>query len=169
MARNFDGQYRTTPTVSIRGATKSENKDQLLRRIHEDRQQREAQHNETTAAIRVQAVVRGFLARRRHREETKEYRHPSCHLYIYQEEVRQGREVLRYTCRITRTTSRKAPVVEHYTGFPIYEQGPTALPLSHLLDRPVKMRQGRERPRLNHCPRKLLKINTRLTLDNDHP
>ena len=29
---NFDGQFRTTPNVSIRGATKSENKEQLLKR-----------------------------------------------------------------------------------------------------------------------------------------
>ena len=38
---NFDGQFRTTPTVSIRGATKSESKEQLLRRAHEERQRRE--------------------------------------------------------------------------------------------------------------------------------
>ena len=38
---NFDGQFRTTPNVSIRGATKSENKEQLLRRAHEQRSQRE--------------------------------------------------------------------------------------------------------------------------------
>ena len=38
---NFDGQFRTTPNVSIRGATKSENKEQLLKRAHEQRSQRE--------------------------------------------------------------------------------------------------------------------------------
>ena len=38
---HFDGQYRTTPIVSLRGATKSENEDPLLRRAHEDRLQRE--------------------------------------------------------------------------------------------------------------------------------
>ena len=38
---NFDGQFRTTPNVSIRGATKSESKEQLLKRAHEERLQRE--------------------------------------------------------------------------------------------------------------------------------
>jgi len=60
---NFDGQFRTTPNVSIRGATKSESKDQLLKRAHYERLQREAQRNENTAAIKIQSLVRGHLAR----------------------------------------------------------------------------------------------------------
>ena len=44
---NFDGQFRTTPNVSIRGATKSENKEQLLKRAHEQRSQREVPYYPT--------------------------------------------------------------------------------------------------------------------------
>ena len=38
---NFDGQFRTKPSVSIRGATKSESKEQLLKRVHDERLNRE--------------------------------------------------------------------------------------------------------------------------------
>ena len=38
---NFDGQFRTKPTVSIRGASQSENREQLLKRAHDERQNRE--------------------------------------------------------------------------------------------------------------------------------
>ena len=38
---NFDGQFRTRPTVSIRGATKSETREDLIRRAQEERSNRE--------------------------------------------------------------------------------------------------------------------------------
>ena len=38
---NFDGQFRTKPTVSIRGASQSENREQLLKRAYDERQNRE--------------------------------------------------------------------------------------------------------------------------------
>jgi len=68
---NFDGQFRTTPNVSIRGATKSESKEQLLKRAHEERLQREAQRNETSAAIKIQSLVRGHLARVRQKKKVR--------------------------------------------------------------------------------------------------
>ena len=38
---NFDGEFRTKPNVSIRGASKNENREQLLKRAHDDRVNRE--------------------------------------------------------------------------------------------------------------------------------
>ena len=38
---NFSGQFRRLPTVSIGGASKSESKDELIRRAQLDRRQRE--------------------------------------------------------------------------------------------------------------------------------
>jgi len=68
---NFDGQFRSTPTVSIRGASKSESKEQLLQRAQEQRNLREVQRKETSAAIKIQSFVRGFLTRCRHRQMVK--------------------------------------------------------------------------------------------------
>ena len=62
---NFSGQFRRTPTVSIGGATKSESKEELIRRAQEERKQREADRSKDTAVLHIQAGVRGFLARRR--------------------------------------------------------------------------------------------------------
>ena len=38
---HFEGDFRTKPVVSIRGATKAESKTELLRRAHKDRLDRE--------------------------------------------------------------------------------------------------------------------------------
>ena len=38
---NFSGQFRRLPTVSIGGASKSESKDELIRRAQQERRQRE--------------------------------------------------------------------------------------------------------------------------------
>ena len=38
---SFDGTYRRTPTVSIRGSSKSETREQLLERAQKERQKRE--------------------------------------------------------------------------------------------------------------------------------
>ena len=62
---NFSGQFRRTPTVSIGGATKFESKEELIRRAQEERRQREADRTKDTAVLHIQALVRGFLARRR--------------------------------------------------------------------------------------------------------
>ena len=62
---NFDGQYRTTPTVSIMGASRHENREQLLKRARDDRVNREADRRKATAILSIQSLVRGFLVRRR--------------------------------------------------------------------------------------------------------
>jgi hypothetical protein len=38
---NFEGEYRSRPTVSIRGATRGESKEELLHRAHQERAARE--------------------------------------------------------------------------------------------------------------------------------
>jgi ubiquitin-protein ligase E3 C len=68
----FDGQFRTTPNQSIRGASKTESKDALVRRAHQERSQREARRRETVAAVRIQAAVRGHQARARHRGQARQ-------------------------------------------------------------------------------------------------
>ena len=41
MFNNFDGDFRRKPVVSIRGASKKENKEELLQRTQKERNQRE--------------------------------------------------------------------------------------------------------------------------------
>ena len=69
---NFDGQFRTKPMVSIRGASKHENREQLLKRAHEDRVSRETDRRKATAILSIQSVVRGFLARQRVRRMARD-------------------------------------------------------------------------------------------------
>ena len=38
---HFEGEYRSRPAVSIRGATRGESKEELLLRAHQERAQRE--------------------------------------------------------------------------------------------------------------------------------
>jgi len=64
---SFEGDFRTRPSVNIRGASKSENKEQLLKRAHEERIHREAKRKENRSAIIIQALVRGFLTRVKHK------------------------------------------------------------------------------------------------------
>ena len=65
----FEGNFRTTPNQSIRGASKSESKEELLRRAQEERKAREAKRLKNGAATKVQALVRGHLARCRHKRQ----------------------------------------------------------------------------------------------------
>jgi len=69
---SFEGDFRTRPSVNIRGASKSENKEQLLKRAHEERIQREAKRKENRSAIIIQALVRGFLARVKHKASVRD-------------------------------------------------------------------------------------------------
>ena len=67
----FEGNFRTTPNQSIRGASKGESKEELLRRAQEERKAREAKRNKTAAATKVQALIRGHLARCRYRKQAR--------------------------------------------------------------------------------------------------
>ena len=68
----FEGQIRRTPNQSIRGASKSESKDELVKRAQEERVGREARRREHSSALVIQAAVRGHLARGRHSEQVGE-------------------------------------------------------------------------------------------------
>ena len=63
----FEGEIRRTPNQSIRGASKSESKEQLVKRAQEERVGREARRRENSSALVIQAAVRGHMARGRHR------------------------------------------------------------------------------------------------------
>ena len=67
----FEGNFRTTPNQSIRGASKSESKEELLRRAQEERKAREAKRLKNGAATKVQALVRGHLARCKHKRQAR--------------------------------------------------------------------------------------------------
>ncbi|CAI8053571.1 Ubiquitin-protein ligase E3C, partial [Geodia barretti] len=87
MFSHFDGQYRSRPRVSLRGASKQasrtsfpttdallifvfwvkEAKDTLLQRAHLEREQRENARRRTAAAVSVQSLYRG------HRDREKQY------------------------------------------------------------------------------------------------
>ena len=67
----FEGNFRTTPNQSIRGASKSESKEELLRRAQEERKAREAKRLKNGAATKVQALVRGHLARCQHKRQAR--------------------------------------------------------------------------------------------------
>jgi len=69
---HFEGDFRTKPNVSIRGATKSESKEELLKRAHDERLQREAKRKEHSSAIKIQSLVRGFLTRVKHKKFTRD-------------------------------------------------------------------------------------------------
>jgi len=73
---HFEGDFRTKPTVNIRGATKKESRLQLLERAHLDRANREAKRQETQAAILIQSTVRGFISRRRTSRRIREQEIP---------------------------------------------------------------------------------------------
>jgi ubiquitin-protein ligase E3 C len=69
---SFEGQFRSTPTVSIGGSSKNENREQLLVRARQERSLREAKRQESGAAVRIQALVRGYQTRRRQRGKSRE-------------------------------------------------------------------------------------------------
>ncbi len=61
----FNGDFRSRPNVSIRGASKKESKEDLVRRAKEERQKREDRRLQEKSAVRIQSFVRRFLAQRR--------------------------------------------------------------------------------------------------------
>ena len=69
---NFSGQFRRTPTVSIGGASKSESREEVIRKAQQERSQREAERSKHSAVLHIQAAVRGFLARRRVRRLSRQ-------------------------------------------------------------------------------------------------
>ena len=67
----FDGNIRSTPIQNFGGASQREDTDTLLRRAREARTGREAEQIKTAAATKVQALIRGYLARCRRRKQAR--------------------------------------------------------------------------------------------------
>ncbi|XP_025111485.1 ubiquitin-protein ligase E3C-like isoform X2 [Pomacea canaliculata] len=60
---NFEGDFRTRPTQSLRGASRKEPKEVLLKRAQEERRKRENQRIRDASAKKIQSVYRGYRAR----------------------------------------------------------------------------------------------------------
>ncbi|KAK7488482.1 hypothetical protein BaRGS_00020267 [Batillaria attramentaria] len=60
---SFEGDFRSKPTQSLRGASKKEQKDSLLKRAQEERQKREQQRVQDASALKIQSVFRGHATR----------------------------------------------------------------------------------------------------------
>ena len=54
---NFSGQFRRTPTVSIGGASKSESREEVIRKAQQERSQREAERSKITEACAAAYIV----------------------------------------------------------------------------------------------------------------
>ncbi|XP_034246430.1 ubiquitin-protein ligase E3C [Thrips palmi] len=60
---NFDGEFRRMPQQSLGGASKVEDRGELIRRAHFERQKREEQRRKLNSVKVIQALVRSFLTR----------------------------------------------------------------------------------------------------------
>ncbi|XP_018496472.1 ubiquitin-protein ligase E3C [Galendromus occidentalis] len=64
---SFEGQFRRRPTQALGGASRlnETSRDELLRQKQERRRLREFEKRKEHCVVKIQAVIRGFLARRR--------------------------------------------------------------------------------------------------------
>jgi len=64
---SFNGTYRRIPTVSIRGNSKSETREQLLERAQKERLRRETDRVRKSAALKIQRYYRGHMIRQKYK------------------------------------------------------------------------------------------------------
>lgn len=62
---SFEGDYRRKPQQNLAGASRRDEKSVLLQHAQFERSKREQQRLRHNAALKVQAVVRGFIVRKR--------------------------------------------------------------------------------------------------------
>ncbi|CAG0899585.1 unnamed protein product [Darwinula stevensoni] len=62
---SFEGDFRRHPVQSYRGASKKESRDDIVRKAQEERRKRELERKKEECALRIEAFVRGCLARKR--------------------------------------------------------------------------------------------------------
>ncbi|XP_046334142.2 ubiquitin-protein ligase E3C-like [Haliotis rufescens] len=62
---SFEGDFRRKPVQSLRGASKKEQKESLLKRAQEERQKREGNRQRNLSACKIQAFFRGFTSRKK--------------------------------------------------------------------------------------------------------
>ena len=65
---SFNGTYRRTPTVSFRGNSKTESREELLERAQKERHKRETDRNQKAAALKIQKHYRGYVIRQKHKQ-----------------------------------------------------------------------------------------------------
>ena len=65
---SFNGTYRRTPTVSFRGNSKTETRQELLERAQKERHKRETDRNQKAAALKIQKHYRGYVIRQKHKQ-----------------------------------------------------------------------------------------------------
>ena len=69
---SFNGTYRRTPTVSFRGNSKTETRQELLERAQKERHKRETDRNQKAAALKIQKHYRGYVIRQKHKQTLRE-------------------------------------------------------------------------------------------------
>ncbi|KAL5017056.1 hypothetical protein ScPMuIL_006645 [Solemya velum] len=62
---SFEGDFRRKPLQSLRGASKKEQKESLLKRAHQQRQGREARRKQQDSSVQIQAWYRGCVVRQK--------------------------------------------------------------------------------------------------------
>lgn len=60
---SFEGNYKRTPSVSLGGASHTNDRETLIRRAQLERQKRAEIRKQHTGAITIQSCVRSFLCR----------------------------------------------------------------------------------------------------------
>lgn len=68
---SFEGEFRRVPQQNLAGASKQEEREELLNRAQEDRLKREEQRRRQKSIICIQAMVRSFLARQEKKAEER--------------------------------------------------------------------------------------------------
>ncbi|KAK6171891.1 hypothetical protein SNE40_018314 [Patella caerulea] len=61
---SFEGDFRRKPVQSLRGASKKEQKESLIKRVQDERQKREDQRQRQSSAIKIQSYYRRFTCRK---------------------------------------------------------------------------------------------------------
>merc|ERR1712156_896391 len=61
----FDGDFRRKPNVSIGGASRKLNKEELLAKAQKEREERQVVRLKNASALKIQCCFRSFTARKR--------------------------------------------------------------------------------------------------------
>ncbi|KAJ9576987.1 hypothetical protein L9F63_006424 [Diploptera punctata] len=65
---SFEGEFRRKPQQNLSGASKKQERNELLQRAQNERHKREEQRRRYNSTILIQAFVRGFLTRQRYKK-----------------------------------------------------------------------------------------------------
>ncbi|XP_018909316.2 ubiquitin-protein ligase E3C-like isoform X2 [Bemisia tabaci] len=62
---SFEGQFRRLPEQNLAGASRKQERDELLQKAHFDRKKREDDRKRLVCAVQLQAAIRSFIARQK--------------------------------------------------------------------------------------------------------